>query len=30
MFTAALFTMAKPWKHPKCASPEKTDKEEMV
>ena len=23
MFTAALFTMAKPWKHRKCASPEK-------
>ena len=30
MFTAALFTIAKAWKQPKCPSTDELDKEIMV
>ena len=30
MFTAALFTIAKAWKQPKCPSTDELDKENMV
>ena len=30
MFTAAIFTVAKTWKQPKCPSAEEMDKEDVV